>query len=70
MREDLRTVPIFVQHPLDGVQLADDFSHADNRGAALLFGMVVMIFRHGGSIRGEGRAVNNHLTTKGDGGIP
>ena len=69
LRQDFRAVPVFVQHPLDGVELADDFAHADNRGAALLFGMVVIVFRHGGSIGGESGSVKNWLTKKGYGGI-
>ena len=50
LREDFRAVAVFVQHPLDRVELTDNFAHPDNRGAALLFGMVMMVFGHGGSI--------------------
>ena len=50
LRQDFRAVAILVQHPLHGVELADDFADPDNRGAALLFGMVMMVFGHGGSI--------------------
>ena len=69
LREDFRAVPVFVQHPFDGVELTDNFAHPDNRGAALLFGMMMMVFRHGGSISGESRTVKNWLTNKGHGGI-
>ena len=69
LREDFRAVAVLVQHPLHGVELADDFAHPDNRGAALLFGMAVIVFRHSGSIRGESGNVKNWFTDKGYGGI-
>ena len=65
MRQDFRAVPVFVQHPLDGIELADDFAHPDNRGTAFLFGMMVMVFRHGKNISGERSSVKNWLTEEG-----
>ena len=69
LRQDFRAVPVLVQHPLHGVELADDFAHPDNRGAALFYGMVMFVFRHGATISGEVGSVKNGLTNKGYGGI-
>ena len=69
LRQDFRTVPVFVQHPLHGIELPDDLTHSDNRGPALIFGMVMMVFGHNGSIRGESRCAKNWFTYKGYGGI-
>jgi hypothetical protein len=42
-------ISIFVQHPLYGVELADDLANPNNRGPALRFRMVMRFFRRGGS---------------------
>src|SRR5678815_1970127 len=46
LRQDFRAISIFGQHLLHGVELADDFAHSHNRGAAFLFGMVMVVFGH------------------------
>ena len=69
LREDFRAVAIFVQHPFHRVELADDFAHPDNRGAALLFGMVMMVFGHAQSVRAAGSFVKKRLANKGYGGM-
>ena len=70
LREDFRAVAIFVQHPLDGTELAGDFAHADDGGAAFLLGMLMTVFLvHAGRLRASGSFVKNALANMGYGGM-
>ncbi len=69
LRQDFRAIPVFVQHSLDSIELTDNFAHPDDQGAVLFFWMVMIVFRHGGSISGESGSVKNWFTNKGHGGI-
>ena len=42
LHEDFRAVAVFLQHPLDGVHLADDAAHPELLGVSLAAGMSVL----------------------------
>ena len=69
LHQNLRAVAVFIQHPLHRVELSDDLADADNRRSALLFRMVVMIFRHMRSVTALARFVKKTLVHIGYGGM-
>lgn len=69
LHQNLGAVAVFIQHPLHRVELSDDFADADNRRSALPFRMVVVIFRHIGSVPALVRSVKTRLARIGYGGM-
>lgn len=69
LHQNLRAVAVFIQHPLHRVKLSDDLTDANDRRVALLFRMVVMIFRHNRSVTALARLVKKRLVPIGYGGI-
>ena len=69
LRQDFRAIPIFIQHPLHGLELSDDLADANNRGMALLLRVMMLVFWHAQIIRGNRGGVKKRLTKKGYGGI-
>jgi hypothetical protein len=49
--KDFYTVEVLVDHSFDGVELADDLAHPDDRSAALFFGMSMrLVSSHGATL--------------------
>ncbi len=69
LREDFRAVTVFIEHPLDAVELAHDFADTDDGSAAFLLGMMVMVFGHAGRIRSFRAPVKNGCRRMGYGGM-
>ena len=66
LREDFRAVAIFVQHPLDGPELAGDLAHANDGGAAFLPGVLMTgFFAHAGRLRDAGSFVKKGMVAMG-----
>ena len=61
LREDLRAVPVLLQHPLDCAELAGDLANPDNGSAALFLRMLVTFIGHAARITGIAASVKNGL---------
>ncbi len=70
LEKDFRTVAVLVDHSFDGVELADDLAHPDDRRAAFFFGMPLDEFPgHGARLRTIVRFVKKELDMMGYGGM-
>ena len=58
LEKDFHTIAVLGDHSFDGIELADDLAHPDDRGAAFFFGMPMAAFPgHGARLPAIGRLV-------------